>query len=138
MHELGARLASFLLHSGPLGLVLIGTRDSSFLVLPLGNDVLLAPLAARHPQRVPLYVAASAFGAAIGVLLIDLICRKGGEKGLSRLMKPRQIERLKGKIDKHAATMLVAASLAPPPFPFTAAVAGAAGFQYPREIGRAH
>lgn len=132
MHDVASRLSALLLSAGPLGLVLIGTLDSSFLVLPLGNDMLLAALAARHPQRVPLYVAASAFGSACGVLLLDLVCRKGGEKGLARLMKPRQIERLKQKIERRAAVMLIAASLAPPPFPFSAAVAGASGFQYPR------
>ena len=132
MHDVAARLLNLLLQAGPLGLVLIGTLDSSFLVLPLGNDMLLAALAARHPSRAPLYIAASAFGSACGVLLVDLIARAGGEKGLSRFMKPRQIERLKHKIERHAAFMLVAACLAPPPFPFTAAVVGAAGLQYPR------
>jgi membrane protein YqaA with SNARE-associated domain len=132
VHDVAARLLTLLLQAGPLGLVLIGTLDSSFLVFPLGNDMLLAALAARHPSRVPIYVVASAFGSACGVLLVDLIARKGGEKGLSRFMKPRQIERLKQKIERRAAVMLVAACLAPPPFPFTAAVVGAAGLQYPR------
>jgi membrane protein YqaA with SNARE-associated domain len=132
VHEIATRLSAFLLSAGPLGLVLIGALDSSFLVLPLGNDMLLAALAAQHPDRVPIYVVASALGSACGVLLVDLVFRKGGEKGLSRFMKPRQIENLKQKIERHAAVMLVAACLAPPPFPFTAVVAGASGLQYPR------
>src|ERR1700754_523146 len=123
MYDLVARLFSWLLHMGPLGLVLIGMLDSSFLVMPLGNDLLLVALAARHPARVPLYVAASALGSAIGGLLVGIVSRKGGEKGLDQFMKPKQIERLKKKIEQHASIMLLTASLAPPPFPFTAVVA---------------
>jgi len=132
MHDVAARVLDFLIHLGPLGLVLIGALDSSFLVLPFGNDLLLAALAAHHPTRFPLYVAASALGSGLGVLILDLVCRTGGEKGLEKLLKPRQIEGLKQKIDEHAAVALITASLAPPPFPFSAVVAGASGLQYPR------
>lgn len=132
MHDLATRISHLLIHLGPAGLVLIGTMDSSFLVLPMGNDLLLAALSARHPHLAPLYVLAAVMGSACGVLLLDWLSRKGGEAGLAKLMKPRQIERLKQKIERGGAVLLVTASLAPPPFPFSVTVAGAAGLQYPR------
>ena len=132
MNELAARVSAFFVQLGVIGLVMIGILDSSFLVLPMGNDLLLLGLAASHPQRIAIYVAASAAGSAIGVALVDFVSRKGGEKGLEKLMKPRQIARLKKKIAGRAAVMLIAACMAPPPFPFTAVIAGASALQYPR------
>jgi membrane protein YqaA with SNARE-associated domain len=79
-----------------------------------------------------LYVLAAASGSTIGVFLLDLICRKGGEKSLKRLVKPRLLDYLKGQMQKHAAVALVISCLAPPPFPFGASIAVASAFQYPR------
>jgi len=66
------------------------------------------------------------------VLLLDLVCRKGGEATLSRLVKPKLLAYLKQRMEKHAATVLVISCLAPPPFPFGAAIAAASALQYPR------
>jgi len=132
MSSLATWISHLLTHLGILGLVVVGILDSSFLILPMGNDLLLIVLSARHHSRVPLYVLASAVGSAGGVLLLDLVSRKGGEKGLEKLVKPAQFERLKKKIDEHAAVALVTASLAPPPFPFSAVVIAASALQYPR------
>ena len=67
-----------------------------------------------------------------GVFLLDLVCRKVGEKGLKRLVKPRLLDYLKGQMQNHAAVALVISCLAPPPFPFGASIATASAFQYPR------
>src|ERR1051325_6045727 len=132
MHALAARLSALVGHLGILGLVLVGILDSSFLVLPMGNDILLIALSARHHTRIPLYVLASAIGSVTGVLLLDLVSRKGGEKGLEKMIKPRQLEQLKRKIESRAAIAIVGASLAPPPFPFSAVMVAASALQYPR------
>ena len=52
-----------LLHLGALGLVILGVLDSSFLFLPVGNDLLLIALVARHHGQFLVYVLA-ALGAA--------------------------------------------------------------------------
>jgi len=132
MHALATRLSALVGHLGILGLVLVGILDSSFLVLPMGNDLLLIALSARHHTRIPLYVLASAIGSVTGVLLLDLVSRKGGEKGLEKMIKPRQLEQLKRKIESRAAVAIVVASLAPPPFPFSAVIIAASALQYPR------
>jgi membrane protein YqaA with SNARE-associated domain len=129
---LAAELWSFFIRSGSTGLVLLGILDSSFLFLPMGNDLLLLALVAKNPQRLPLYVLAAASGSLIGVCLFDLVMRKGGEKGLAMMMRPNRLERLKKKMESRAGVVLVTAALAPPPFPFSAVVGAASALQYPR------
>ena len=129
---LAAELWSFFIRLGSTGLVMLGILDSSFLFLPMGNDLLLLALVANNPQRLPLYVLAAASGSLIGVYLFDLVTRKGGEKGLAMMMRPKRIERLKKKMESRAGVVLVTAALAPPPFPFSAVVGAASALQYPR------
>ena len=50
MHEILHSLAHFFYALGGVGLVLLGTLDSSFLMLPLGNDLLVVALTAHHPE----------------------------------------------------------------------------------------
>jgi len=132
MHALVRHFFGFFLHIGAFGLVLLGILDSSFLFLPFGNDLLLVILVARHHAYLPLYVVAASLGSATGVLLLDLACRKGGEEGLKKMMSGKRINYLKKKMSQHAAVPLIVTCLAPPPFPFTAVIAAASAFQYPR------
>lgn len=125
-------LLAFFLQLGALGILLVSIADDSFLFLPVGSDLLTVILVARHHQWIALYVLAGAAGSAIGVFLLDLVCRKGGQAGLKRLVKPKLLAYLKHKMEKHAAGMLIVTCLAPPPFPFGAAIAVASAFQYPR------
>jgi len=125
-------LLTFFLQLGALGILFVSIADDSFLFLPVGSDLLTVILAARHHQWLPLYVLAGATGSAIGVFLLDLVCRKSGQAGLKRLVKPKLLGYLKDKMEKHAAGMLIVTCLAPPPFPFGAAIAVASAFQYPR------
>jgi membrane protein YqaA with SNARE-associated domain len=131
MHVLFRQLAAFFIHLGAFGLVIVGILDSSFLFLPIGNDLLLVVLVSRHHTYLPLYVLAASLGSAIGVLLLDLVCRKGGEEGLKKMMSRRRLEYLKKKMSQKAAIPVIVACLAPPPFPFTAVIAAASAFQYP-------
>lgn len=117
---------------GVLGLFILSVADSSFLFLPVGNDLLVVYLIARRQQEFLLCVAAAAVGSCVGVLLLDLVCRKGGEEGLERLMSRKRFDYLKCKMEKSAALPIAIACLSPPPFPFTAFIAAASAFQYPR------
>jgi hypothetical protein len=65
-------------------------------------------------------------------LLLDAVCRKGGEEGLKRMMKPRRLEYFKRRMSNQAAIAIGLACLAPPPFPFTIVIASASAFAYPR------
>lgn len=125
-------LLGFFLQLGSLGILLVSIADDSFLFLPIGSDLLTVVLVARNHERLPLYVLAGAVGSAMGVFLLDLVCRKGGEAGLKRLVKPKLLDYLKQRMEKHAAMVVIVTCLSPPPFPFGAAIAVASALQYPR------
>ena len=119
---------------GLLGLLLMSALDSSFLVLPFGNDLLLVALVSSNREGLGWisYVIISAIGSVVGVFIIDLIMRKTGEKGLERFISQRRIEKLKGKLENKAGVSVFIATLIPPPFPFTTAVMTASALQSPR------
>ena len=125
-------LLAFFLQYGAFGLVLLAVADDSFLFLPIGSDLLTVVLVARNHDRLALYALAAAAGSTVGVFLLDLVCRNLGEAGLKRIVKPKLLDSLKRQMQRRAAAVLVVSCLAPPPFPFGAAIAAASALQYPR------
>jgi membrane protein YqaA with SNARE-associated domain len=116
--------------SGSWGLLAIGVLDSSFLVLPFGNDFLLMALAARHHARVPVYILVAALGSLGGVWITARLSLKGGEK-LEQKLKSKRLQYVERHIRRHAGWALIIASLMPPPFPFTTFVAAAGALKVP-------
>jgi membrane protein YqaA with SNARE-associated domain len=78
------------------------------------------------------YAAMSTVGSVLGCLVIDRTLRPLGAKGLERHLSKRRLGRIQKKVSQNAALALTVASLAPPPFPFTAFVMAGAALQYPR------
>lgn len=132
MKEILTHLFYVMARLGAPGLLIMGALDSSFLFMPLGNDLLMLGLTARHHESLVLYAALAALGSTIGSCLIDLLSRKGGEEGLSKILPKRRIEFVKRRINQSAGWTIVLAALLPPPFPFTPVIAAAAAFQYSR------
>jgi len=124
-------IARALFHAGGLGLLTLGAFDSSLLVLPMGNDILVLALCARYHQRVLYYVLMATVGSLIGCLSTDWISRKS-DSGLKKFVARKYLKYFQEQVEKRAAWTLVVASLMPPPFPFTAFVAAAAALKYPR------
>jgi membrane protein YqaA with SNARE-associated domain len=120
---------------GPFGLLLLSALDSSFLVMPLGNDLLLVALVTSSGGSwiTIAYVMTAAAGSMLGVLSVDVLMRTAGEKGLARFVRKKQIRKIKSRMDKHAGWALFLAALIPPPFPFTAVVMTASSLQYSRK-----
>src|SRR3954452_4884493 len=89
-------LALFWKFGGP-GLLVLGILDSSFLFAPLGNDLLVVAMTARkHSIAYMLYYAGmSTIGSVIGCMLVDLLSRKAGEKGLEKHLSERRLEYVK-------------------------------------------
>ena len=98
----------FFARLGVFGLFLLSALDSSFLVLPFGNDLLLIALVSSHRQGLTwiVYVIASAIGSVVGVAVIDVLMRKAGEKGLERFVSEKRVEQLKAKIENKAGIRL--------------------------------
>ena len=119
---------------GGIGLLALGILDSSFLFAPLGNDLLVVAMTARHHSvaRMLYYSAMSTVGSVVGCLLVDLVMRTAGEKGLVRHLSRVRLNYVKQKVQSNAAWALVLSAVAPPPFPFTPFIMAAAALQYPR------
>jgi len=122
-----------LLHLGGFGLLALGILDSSFLVMPFGNDVLLIAMTARRHALMPYYACMAALGSVLGCIPVDVVSRKGGERGLENRVPQRRLEYVRKRLKKSAAWALAFASLMPPPFPFTPFVMAAAASSYPRK-----
>jgi membrane protein YqaA with SNARE-associated domain len=135
MKHITHALLVFFWHFGGIGLLVLGILDSSFLFAPLGNDLLVVAASARsHSVPMMLYYAGmSTAGSVLGCLLVDVVFRRAGERGLERHLPKRRLEYIKCKVTKSAAWALIVASIAPPPFPFTPFVMAASALQYPRE-----
>ena len=119
---------------GALGFFLLEALNSSFLYLPLANELLmLSFVRAGHDGAVwALYVTMAALGSAAGVMLVDPFMRKAGERGLERFVKPERVERLKSKLKKKTGRVVFFVSLLPPPFPFRPLMLTASALQSPR------
>jgi membrane protein YqaA with SNARE-associated domain len=134
MRTIAAALFAFVVKFGGIGLLVLGVLDSSFLFAPWGNDLLVVAMTARHPDvpRMLYYAGMSAVGSVLGCMLIDFTVRPLGAKALDKHIPARRLERVKNRMEKNAGRALALASLAPPPFPFTAFVIGASALQYSR------
>ena len=127
-------IISFFLAFGAFGPFLLETLDSSFLYLPLANELLLAALLSRGDAGLLwlLYAASGAAGTVAGVFLLDLVARRAGEAGLKRFGKPSRVKWLKRRLEKHAGRVLFVAAALPPPFPFRLTILTASALQTPR------
>ncbi|HCC55948.1 MAG TPA: hypothetical protein DEQ47_01560 [Solibacterales bacterium] len=135
MHSLFQHISAFFLALGGPGLLLLGMLDSSFLFLPLGNDLLVVALSAQHHDRVPYYVVFAAVGSTIGALFTWWVSRRGGKEGLEHSISQRRIAYIECKVNERGGAALAVASLMPPPFPFTPFVMVAGALNYsPRKL----
>ena len=113
----------------PAGLVVMGALDASMVFfLPLGIDFVTIIMAARRPELFWLYAVLAALGSVAGAAGTYWIGRMIGEKGLSRFVRRRQLERVRARLDR-GVVVVAALALIPPPFPFTAFVLGAGAFE---------
>jgi membrane protein YqaA with SNARE-associated domain len=132
MKLLIAQLFAIFVHLGGFGLLLLGILDSSFLVMPMGNDLLVIGMTARNHAWMPYYVAMAAAGSVLGSLLLDIVSRKGGEEFIEKHVPRNRLKYIEGKVKKNAGWAVGFAAVMPPPFPFTPFVIAAAALEYPR------
>jgi len=131
MHGIAQTVIHFLFSLGGLGLLLLGTLDSSFLVLPLGNDLLMVALTANHREHMFYYVAMATAGSIIGVTLAHWVSSKTGQKAIEGGKKSGQVQYVERQMKKYGGLAIGVAALAPPGFPFTAFIVVSAALQYP-------
>lgn len=124
-------LLHFLFRLGYFGPFVMGVMDSSFLILPFGNDLLVVGSVARHHQGIPWFVLSAACGSTVGACLLALVCHKLGEEGIRRISGDARYEKLKKRIGRRSGIAVAVAGLAPPPFPFTTVIAAVSALDYP-------
>jgi membrane protein YqaA with SNARE-associated domain len=129
MHAILQALIHFFFALGGAGLVLLGILDSSFLMLPLGNDLLLVALTASNPDRMYYYAIMATIGSTVGVIFCHYVCSRMGEKALGK--KTRQIAYVERKVEKYGGLAIGFAALAPPGFPFTPFIVVPSVLHYP-------
>jgi len=113
----------------PWGIILMGALDSSLIFfLPLGIDFAVIILSARKPELFWLYAILATVGSVIGAAVTFWIGRKVGEHGLTLLIKPSRLERVRNRVGAHAGISVGALAIIPPPFPFTAFVLASGAF----------
>ena len=87
----------------------------------------------RNRPGYPWYVLAAVCGAVTGTLLLDIVARRIGEKGVRHIAGDRRFEYLKRKIGENGGIAVAVACLSPPPFPFTAVIGTVCALGYPRK-----
>jgi membrane protein YqaA with SNARE-associated domain len=103
----------------PAGVVAMGILDASMVFfLPLGIDFVVIVMTARKPELFWLFALLATLGSLIGAAGTFWIGKKAGEKGLSRFVRPRRLERVKARVNR-GAFVVAGLALIPPPFPFT-------------------
>jgi membrane protein YqaA with SNARE-associated domain len=121
----------FLLHISYFGPFVLGVFDSSFLVLPFGNDLLVVSLIAKNHGGFPFYVLSAICGSTLGVIGLAWIARKFGEEGIRKVAGQNRFDRLRHRLGERSGLAIAFACLAPPPFPYTLVIAAAAALDYP-------
>ncbi len=125
-------LLRLLFQLGYLAPFVMGAFDSSFLFLPFGNDLVIIALVSRNHRGLPFYVLSAACGSTLGVFVLAVVARKLGEEGICKMTGLKRFKKMQAAVANHGGLAIVLASLAPPPFPFTLAIATAAALDYPR------
>ncbi len=125
------RLGHFFFGLGGVGLLLFGILDSSFLFLPLGNDLLVVALTASKPHHMLYYAAMATAGSTIGVALAHVVASRTGKKAIEANGKSRKVAFVERKVKQYGGLAIAAAALAPPGFPFTAFIVASAALQFP-------
>ncbi len=124
LKALTARLAQVLVLYGGWGVFAISFLDSSFLSLPLVNDLLLVHLASRSPARAIVFAFQCVLGSVLGASTIyGLVV--GGWSLIQRKRPAETSSRVRQWLDHNAFLTLLVVSFLPPPVPFKLFLLGA-------------
>jgi membrane protein YqaA with SNARE-associated domain len=102
---------------GP-GLFAVAFLDSSFISLPLINDVLVVLRVRQNPAWMVYYVLMATLGSIAGCYVIYYLAEKGGETFLRKRLKEDRIARALAAYRRHGLLALMVPALLPPPAPF--------------------
>jgi membrane protein YqaA with SNARE-associated domain len=125
-------VAAGVFHLGGFGMIILGIVDSSFLTVPVANDLLVIAQSATHHSRFLYYAVMAAAGSTLGCVVVDVVTRKA-EGRIEKKVSNEKLQFVERHVRKHAGWATAVAAILPPPFPFTPFVIAAAGTGYPRK-----
>ena len=114
--ELLNRLSRYLVVMGVPGLLVMSFLDSAAVPMPGGPDAVLMLLAWRRPELLVWIALAATVGSTLGCLVLYGIGSKGGGAALARF-DPAKVALMKRRMRDYGVWTVVAAVIAPPPFP---------------------
>ena len=116
----GRHLIPWLFHFGLLGLGLVSVVDSSFIPLPIPGvtDIMLVLYAAGHAS-VPLLIAISTAGSALGGFLSHAVGQAGGMAFLEKRVPAKLLGRVTKWVEEHSIISIALPALLPPPMPLS-------------------
>lgn len=123
-------LLTFIFHLNYFGPFVMGVLDSSFLILPFGNDLVVVGLVAQRHHAVWVYALSAALGSTLGAFILATIARKVGQEQIRGMAGNKRFDKLCGWIQRRAALSIAAGALAPPPFPYTLVIAASGALDY--------
>jgi membrane protein YqaA with SNARE-associated domain len=88
-------------------------------VVPFGVDALVIVLASKYGGIFWIFPPLVTAGSLVGAALTYWVGHSAGGAGLTRLVSPSHLERMKKRLEKSGAGALAAAAVMPPPFPLT-------------------
>jgi len=121
-------LQKYLLLLGIPGLLAISFFDSAALPILMGPDAVVLLLAWQQPMQILIIILAAALGSTLGSLVLYRVGRAGGEVALSRFSAEKRAW-VKERLDRNAFTAVLAAVMAPPPFPTKLVILAAGAFR---------
>lgn len=133
MTEFFYSVLRFVLGLGIAGVFILAIFDSTpFFFLPFALDAILIILISRYKEWMLVYVLLAAIGSIIGCLITYIIISKSSEQMLGKLVPKRRLEQIKCRMENKTFWTLLAASMLPPPFPFTPFIFMASCLKYPK------
>ncbi len=100
------------------GLFVLGAIDATLaFVVPFGIDAAVIYLASRRDSLIWLYPLMATAGSLAGASTTFWVGARLGEKGLTRFVNERQLERFRARVRKSGAFAIAIPALLPPPFP---------------------
>jgi len=126
-------LRDWSLHLGGLGLIVLGLADNTpFVSAPPGSmDMAVIALSARRTQWWVWYALMATVGEVLGGYLTYRLAARGGKDTLEKKIGESRAARFYKHFEKRGFGTIIAASILPPPFPFTSVVMAAGIMQYP-------
>ncbi len=111
------KLVQALVLYGGWGLFAISFLDSTFIPMPMVNDLLLMHLSSLAPARMPIYVFSCTAASVLGAYILYAIGAGGGHF-LRRKFSPEKMQRAQHWLDRNDFASVLVISLLPPPAPF--------------------